>query len=126
MKKFIFCLISLLILSGCGAVKSLTAESDSAMPYRNHQTHFVNKPYKIVGRVRGDYKRFCVLADLICFGQEFVYDDLLNQGKKQGANEVINVVKESQGISPIWFILFSYEHTVANGLSVYIQPEDKR
>ena len=126
MKKFVAALVLALSLCACSSVKSLQAESDSVMPYRNHQTHFVTKPYKIVGRVRGEYSRWCFLLDIVCFGDEFVYDDLLKQGQKQGANEVINIVRETRNTSPIWFVLFSHENIVANGMSVYIQPEEKR
>ena len=126
MKKYIIALVLLCSLTACGTIKSLQAESDSVMPYRNHQTHFVSKPYKIIGRVRSEHARLCFLADLVCFGNAFIYDDLLEQGKKKGGNEVINVVKETRGVSPLWFLLFSYEKTVANGLTIYIQPEDKR
>lgn len=93
MRKFVVALVLALSLCGCSAVKSLQAESDSQMPYRNHQTHFVTKPYKILGRVRGEYSRWCFLLDVVCFGDEFVYDDLLKQGQKQGANEVINIMR---------------------------------
>ena len=126
MKKFVAALCLLVALSACSSVKSLQAESDSQMPYRNHQTHFANKPYKIVGRVRGEYSRWCFLLDIVCFGDEFVYDDLLEKGQKQGANEVINIVRETRNTSPIWFVLFSHENIVANGMSVYIQAEEKR
>ena len=126
MKKLCIALFLLGLLSGCGPINKLQAESDSNMPFRNHQTRFLNKPYKIVGRVRGEYSRWCFLAGLMCFGDDFIYDDLLKQGQSQGGNEVINVVRESQGVSPLWFLLFSHETTVANGLTIYIQPEAKR
>jgi len=125
MKKFVITLILLCSLTACGTMKSLQAESDSTMPYRNHQTHFVSKPYKIIGRVRGEYSRWCFLAGLFCFGDDFIYDDLLRKGQKQGGNEVINVVRETEGVSPLWFLLFSHENTVANGLTIYVQPGDK-
>lgn len=125
MKKFAIALILLCSLTACGTMKSLQAESDSVMPYRNHQTHFVSKPYKIIGRVRGEYSRWCFLAGLFCFGNDFIYDDLLSKGQKQGGNEVINVVRETEGVSPLWFLLFSHENTVANGLTIYVQQGDK-
>ena len=125
MKKFAIALILLYSLTACGTMKSLQAESDSVMPYRNHQTHFVSKPYKIIGRVRGEYSRWCFLAGLFCFGDDFIYDDLLSKGQKQGGNEVINVVRETEGVSPLWFLLFSHENTVANGLTIYVQQGDK-
>ena len=76
------------------------------------------KDYVVKGRVYGEYKRFCVLAGLVCFGDVFIYDDLMHKAANVGANLITDLVVDDEGSSPLWYLIYSSREYRATALAV--------
>ncbi|MBO7332332.1 MAG: hypothetical protein J6U64_01550 [Alphaproteobacteria bacterium] len=122
MIKKILCLVMILLVSGCSYLRIQTKEEATQMPYSRHQSYFRQKDYDVMGRVRGEYTKVCLLFGILCNQDIDIYDDLLKKGVELGANEVINVVIDENMSSLVTYPLFSRHRFVANGLAIKIKP----
>ena len=117
MKK-IFLLALCALLCGCqSSLDEFTASGSTKMPV-NFKSRLTMKDYVVRGRVYGEYKRFCVLAGLVCFGDVFIYDDLMRKAEKAGANLITDLVVDDEGSSPLWYLLYSSREYKATALAV--------
>lgn len=123
MKKFLFMILSLCCLAGCSSFNEL--EGTTKLPV-NYKTRISVKEYKIKGSVRGEYARTCILMGLICSGDVYIYDDLIQKAEKIGGNSVVNMVVDSESSSPFWYLLYSKKTYRANGLAIEITKTDTR
>ena len=121
MKKLLF--IICFILCGCSTINE-TVSAKTKAEQLDIQTAFVRKDFKPVGHVRTEYDRVCFLFDLFCTKSYFIQDDLIEQAKSMGANEVIDVVVDRSKTPLIWLWIYSREEVKANGLAVLLTPED--
>lgn len=125
MKKLLTIVLCCLMLSACSSIRKLTSSDSMKMPVTQLATHTINKDYKIIGRVRGEYERQCFLMGAFCFGEGYVFDDLMAKARSMGANEVLDIVIDDNELSVLWTILYSHQTTVANGLAVQLNPQMK-
>ncbi|MBO5997936.1 MAG: hypothetical protein J6P93_05365 [Alphaproteobacteria bacterium] len=121
MKKLLFLLC--FILCGCSTINE-TISIKNKTEQLDIQTSFVRKDFKPIGRVRAEYERYCFLFGLFCTDPYFIQDDLIQQAKSMGANEVVDIVVDSAKSPLIWSWLFAHEEVKANGLAVLLTPED--
>ena len=117
MKKL---LLSALFVLLCGCQSSLeefTVSGSTKMPV-NLKSRLTMKDYVVKGRVYGEYKRFCVLAGFVCFGDVFIYDDLMHKAANVGANLITDLVVDDEGSSPFWYLIYSSREYRATALAV--------
>ena len=121
MKKLL--LVLCLLLCGCSAVNEMINVKEETKGL-SLQTDLVRKDYKTVGRVRSEYSRTCFLFNLFCTQPYFVQDDLIDQAKAMGANEVIDIALDISKTPLIWSWIYAHEEVKANGLAILLTPED--
>lgn len=126
MIKKILCLIAILVVSGCSYLRVQTTEDITQMPYSRHQSYFRQKDYEIMGRVRGEYTKICLIFGILCNQDIEIYDDLLKKGLELGGNEVINVVVDENVSSLVTYPLFSRHRFIANGIAIKIETEKSK
>lgn len=124
MKRFIFIGLILCGLAGCADVKTFEYPNTD-MPFA-YKSRIGVKDYKILGRVRGNYARYCFLFGIFCTGDLYPYDDLMTQAEKKGGNSVINFVVDQDSSSPFWSWLYYRRTMRANGMAVKIYGDRMR
>lgn len=121
MFRLIGCLFLLLGMTGCSYIKMQDADDLTGMMYRNHQTDWKQKGYRVIGRVHQEYTKNCYVLGLFCNEDIHIYDDLLKQAQKMRADEVINIVVDENQTSLLWFPIFLSRRFVVNGIAVKIE-----
>ena len=119
MMKKIFILLLLSLLCGCEllSVHSKMEETQTPYVYRRYPD-LQKKKYTPLALLSGTYSRHCFFLGAFCFGDTFMYDDLLTQAQKLNAHDVINFTYDRQTSSPFWGIIYWHAKYKANGLAI--------
>ena len=124
MKK-IFLLALFALLCGCqSSIDDFNVAGSTKTPV-NLKSRLTVKDYTVKGRVYGEYHRFCVLAGFVCFGDVFIYNDLMRKAEATGANMITDLVVDDEGSSPFWYLLYSSKQYKATALAVSLTKSAK-
>lgn len=122
MKKILLVILICLGVSSC-YLESSNLKGSTEMPF-NYKARLMVKDYENLGRVRGEYQRYCVLFGLFCCGDTYSYDDLMNKAHELGGDSVINFTVDEDVSTPFWWFLF-YRRTIkTNGLAVKLKKSN--
>ncbi len=124
MKK-VFLILSVFLLSACtsGNYNYQMPTAGIAEVATKGSTKLKYKDYEVLGTVRGEYQRNCFLLDLFCFGDAFIYDDLVQKSIQMGGNTILYSVVDEERSSLFWTLIYSQKRMKANALAIKVRQD---